>query len=104
MHDIRYTKKAAGKGFRRLDPKTCWRSSVENPALVADAGCLLLPEFLRLVAELGGLLNQVLLLFGVLLHFGFEPQEEVLVDQGLGVIGLDLERVVDRLDALVDEV
>src|SRR5262249_16378218 len=53
-----------------------------------------------LVAQLIGLLDQRLLLRDVLLHVRFQTEQEVLVYERFGVVRFDLQRVVDRLDAL----
>ena len=50
-----------------------------------------------------GLLDERLLLGGVLFEVRLEPEEQVLVNQRFHVVGFDLEGVIDRLDALLHE-
>src|SRR5207237_9639039 len=56
---------------------------------LADAGDLLFPQLLRLVAEPIGFLEQLLLLVGILLQVRLEPQQEILVDEHFGIVRLD---------------
>src|SRR5437762_4572303 len=69
---------------------------------LADAGDLLLAQLLRLVAQPIGFLEQLLLLGGILLQVRLEPQQEILVHERFGIVRLDLQRVIDGLDALAD--
>src|SRR3974390_2875532 len=73
-----------------------------SSGLVAGACGLGLADFLRLIAQLIRLLDKRLLLGRILLEVGLEAEQEVLVNERLGVIGLDLERAVNRLDALIN--
>src|SRR3954471_7059918 len=95
-YDGRKTKKPSGTNPTGPDPRV-------RRARLADAGRLLLAEFLRLVAQLVGILDQLLLLGRILLEVGLQTEEQVLVDERLHVIRLDLQRVVDCLHAFADE-
>ena len=59
---------------------------------------------MRLVAQPIGFLEELLLLGGILLHVGLQAEQQVLIDERLGVIRFDLQRVIDGFDAFADEV
>src|SRR5271154_3565680 len=66
---------------------------------VSDARRFLLTKLLRAVAQLVGFLQERVLLRLVFLEQRLRAEEEVLVDQRFHVVRLQLERVVDRLEA-----
>src|SRR5215213_2997896 len=57
----------------------------------------------RLVAELGALLDEILLPLRVLLDEGLGAEQQPLVGHGLDVVRLDLERLVHGRETVVDD-
>ena len=95
-----YMKKAVPQGgtasFHTEVTRPLWSSAFR--AAAARGRCrlrlLLLLEFLCLVAELVGLLQERLLLGGIFLHQRLRPEEEILVGQRLEVVRLEGKRLV----------
>src|SRR5439155_10996523 len=70
---------------------------------VADAGGLLLLDRDRFVAQFVRLLDELLLLLGILFKIRREPQQQILVHERVGVVRLDLERAIRGRDPFLHE-
>src|SRR5690349_15578087 len=71
--------------------------------LLAGAGPLLLLDLRCTVAVLIRLLEQRLLLGGIFFEVRLYAEQQILVGERLGIIRLQLDRLVDRLVAGLDE-
>ena len=69
---------------------------------VADAGDLAFAQLIRLVAERGRILDQLLLNLRVLLEQRLLTQQEAFEGQGFHVVALERKRLVGRLQPLLD--
>src|SRR5712691_8110756 len=96
-YDVYETKRPPGVSRTAFDPIAC-----REIYLWGGSRGPLFPQFLRSVAQLVRFLDERLLLGRIFFQVRLRTQEQVLIDQRFHVVRLDLQRVIHRLDALLD--
>src|SRR5712691_9100738 len=95
-YDVYETKRPPGVSRTAFDPIAC-----REIYLWSGSRGPLFPQFLRPVAQLVRFLDERLLLGHIFFQVRLRTQEQVFIDQRFHVVGLDLQRVIHGLDALL---